>query len=155
MNETEPPNRPALAYTPGPWRLHVGSADWGMPMTHIIYQDGAANIYENVIAEIPSVQPYCMGATKKDLRRSNVQSANARLITAAPALLPAVEACYMLLGTTGHEWPGRNTLEGQALLSALRDAICKATGREAQDVQDDYCNRIAKTAPRLREKWSS
>lgn len=67
--------------------------------------------------------------------------ANARLIAAAPELLATVEAAYVLLGSIRTQWDGRHSAEGQGLLCDLRDAICKATGREAQDVQDDYCNR--------------
>lgn len=71
--------------------------------------------------------------------------ANARLIASCPELLAAVEAQYIELADIRNEWPGRNTAEGQQRLSRLRDLICKATGREAQDVQDDYTSRTART----------
>jgi hypothetical protein len=68
-------------------------------------------------------------------------AANARLIAAAPDLLAAVESEYIFLADIHNEWPGRHTPEGQMKLCRLRDLICKATGRESQDVQDDYGNR--------------
>ena len=72
-------------------------------------------------------------------------NANAALIAAAPDLLEASERAYAVLGDVRNQWFGRHSDAGQALLIALREAISKATGREPQDVQDDYCNRaIAK-----------
>lgn len=73
--------------------------------------------------------------------RKSVAKANAHLIHAAPDLLAAVESEYIFLADIHNEWPGRHTPEGQQKLCRLRDLICKATGREAQDVQDDYGNR--------------
>lgn len=59
----------------------------------------------------------------------------------APDLLAAVESEYIFLADIHNEWPGRHSPEGQMKLCRLRDLICKATGRDAQDVQDDYGNR--------------
>lgn len=67
--------------------------------------------------------------------------ANARLIATSPELLAAVEAQYIELADIHNEWKGRATIAGQERLCRLRDLICKATGREPQDVQDDYGNR--------------
>lgn len=69
------------------------------------------------------------------------QEANARLIASAPDLLAAVESEYIFLADIHNEWPGRHSADGQQKLCRLRDLICKATGREAQEVQDDYGNR--------------
>jgi len=56
-------------------------------------------------------------------------------------LLAEVEAQYIELADIHNDWPGRHTMKGQQKLCRLRDLICKATGREARDVQDDYSNR--------------
>ena len=56
-------------------------------------------------------------------------------------LLGIIENAYAVLGAHSNQWRGRHTEEGQHLLSSMRDAIADITGRDAQDVQDDYCNR--------------
>lgn len=53
-----------------------------------------------------------------------------------------IESEYEELSDITNEWPGRNTAQGQAKLCRLRDLISKATGREAEEVQDDYCSRV-------------
>src|ERR1044071_2002478 len=63
--------------------------------------------------------------------------ANARLIAAAPELLTVAQIAYTILAAIRHQRPGRHTAQGQGALCALRDAIVKATGRDAQDVQDE------------------
>lgn len=68
---------------------------------------------------------------------------DARLIAAAPMQFELVERVYVLLADVRNQWQGRHTAAGQRLLSDLRDSICSVTGREAQDVQDDYGNRAA------------
>lgn len=52
-----------------------------------------------------------------------------------------IEDAYAVLGAPTNQWRGRHTVEGQRLLSNMRDAIADITGRDPQDVQDDYCNR--------------
>jgi hypothetical protein len=111
------------AHTPGPWKLFVGHADWGMPMSHTIFPEGAADDYGNVIAEIPSVQPYCMGAKQKDIKRARVQAANANLIAAAPDLLAALEE----LAEAGAEAWG----EQRPCVRIAMEAIKRATGAES------------------------
>lgn len=59
------------------------------------------------------------------------------------ALLPAVQIAYTILADIRHQWNGRHTVEGQGALCAMRDAICAATGRDAEEVQDDYTNARA------------
>ena len=66
-----------------------------------------------------------------------------RLKAVNAELLEAVEQSYVILGGISNQWTGRHTIHGQSVLVNLRDAICAATGREAQEVQDDYCNRAA------------
>jgi hypothetical protein len=56
-------------------------------------------------------------------------------------MLAYIEAEYIELADIRNEWKGRSTIAGQQRLCRLRDLICKATGRDSQDVQDDYGNR--------------
>lgn len=66
-----------------------------------------------------------------------------RLIVHHKMLLDEVEREYTELADIHNNWPGRDTMAGQAKLCRLRDLIAKATGRDPQDVQDDYGTRIA------------
>lgn len=59
-----------------------------------------------------------------------------RKLASHDALVKACAHAYVLLADIDHEWRGRNTLAGQALLCELRDAIVAATGRDQQEVQD-------------------
>lgn len=72
------------------------------------------------------------------------------LIDAAPALLAEIEREYIELADVHNNWPGRDTLAGQEKLSRMRDLIAKATGRSAQEVQDDYGTRAAKAGAQMR-----
>ena len=78
-------------HTPGPWECQIGHSDWGMPCSHIIVRKGeTGNDMDTWIAELLSVTPYCMGASRKDKARAGSQLANAHLIAAAPTLLEAL-----------------------------------------------------------------
>ncbi len=99
-------------HTPGPWK--VGHGSWT--------EAGTAQYSLDGITEL--------------------SAADARLISAAPDLLAIAERAYIKFGDFTADWPGRNTGAGQALLGDLRNAIAKATGREAEAVQDDYCIRV-------------
>ena len=75
------------AHTPGPWECQVGHSDWGLPTAHIIVREGdTGNDMDTWIAEVPSVTPYCAGASHRDKTRASTQLANARLIASAPTL---------------------------------------------------------------------
>jgi len=56
-------------------------------------------------------------------------------------MLPIVEHVYETLGDVTNHYPERHSSHGQALLVALLEFIARETGRNEQDVQDDYCNR--------------
>jgi len=61
--------------------------------------------------------------------------ADARLIAAAPDGLLAAEIAYRALLTVPHvEWRVRH----QPVYCELRDFIAKATGRDSQEVQDEF-----------------
>lgn len=104
--------------------LHRGAADWGLPMTHIITRQGARPYERNtIIAEIPSVQPYCMGADPADYEHAETQLAYATLFTAAPKLLDALESMIRVFYTE----PG--TLQDkQAEYMNARRAVALAYG---------------------------
>ncbi len=79
------------AFTAGLWECQVGHSDWGMPCAHIIVRKGeTGNDCDTWIAEVPSVTPYCMGASSKDKRRAATQLANARLMAASPDMFEVV-----------------------------------------------------------------
>jgi hypothetical protein len=61
-------------------------------------------------------------------------------------LVEALGRAYTKFGDFRMEWAGRHTMEGQSLLSAMRDALALAERREDRDVQDDYCTRAALTS---------
>lgn len=102
-------------HTPGPWNVH----DFDF---RVVEAD------KKVIADLRTYNP-----------------SDAALVAAAPDLFDAAETAYIILGDIFNEWKGRNTADGQHALCMLRDAIAKATGRELEDVQNDYCNRIGAT----------
>lgn len=60
---------------------------------------------------------------------------DARLIAAAPDMLTVLSATYLALLRHPHDaW----RIENQGTLSDLRNVIATATGRDEQDVQDDF-----------------
>jgi hypothetical protein len=105
-------------HTPGPWECQIGHSDWGMPTAHIILREGdTGNDSDAWIAEIPSVTPYCMGASRKDKDRAAAQAANARLIAAAPdhALI-----CWAMCIAAGRWEPFGDGLKGEFCINGLR-----------------------------------
>lgn len=58
---------------------------------------------------------------------------------ATPAEIQCLEQAYMALLRLPHS---SVRLRSQHLLCKLRDAICDATGRKDQDVQEDYEARV-------------
>ena len=110
-----------------PLVLHRGAADWGLPMTHIITRPGADpydRLANAAIAEIPSIQPYCMGASPADIAYADTQLAYATLFTAAPALLDALEGMIRVFYTE----PG-TLQEKQAEYMNARKAVATALGQ--------------------------
>ena len=73
-------------FTPGHWKVDISRGDWGMPITRLVYVGDAHLDKDNQIACIDSNQPYCAGASKKDIQQYVKEKANARLIAAAPDL---------------------------------------------------------------------
>jgi len=72
--------------TGGEWVLERGFSDWGLPCLHTVVSGG------EVIAEIPSVTPYCIGARKSDIETAKAQLANARALAQVHAMLELVAA---------------------------------------------------------------
>jgi len=121
------------AFTQGTW---MASGPTGQTM------QGYSQPWAVVVQEKATLVCGCFGDTSGGIEAAE---ANAKLIAAAPELLAALETAYETLGANNHHWVGRNTSLGQELLSAMCYAISQATGRDAQDVQDDYCNRYLLT----------
>lgn len=119
----------AAQHTAGPWTLDLSGA-------------GSWAVYVEPTGDFDS---HLTIARRGELNHRTAESeANARLIAAAPELLAEIEREYTELADFRNDWPGRDTPAGQAKLIRLRNLICKATGREQRDVQDDYGTRAAK-----------
>jgi len=107
-------------HTPGPWLAFRGSAFWEV----IPQRKGGERKPPYQIADTCSSDP---GNPDKGL-----QEANARLISAAPELLEAIEAAIasgMVPGESITGGPGTKTQQGKAA-AMLRAAIAKAKGLE-------------------------
>lgn len=104
------------AHTPGPW--HVA-----------YYGDSERQIVKRGSLSLAELLAWSSGPESK----AQVE-ANARLIAAAPELLAALEKSYALLADIRHNWVGRETYAGQALLCSMRDTIAKATDRDPCEV---------------------
>lgn len=77
--------------TKGPWVNHVGHSDWGLECEHVIAREGVDQYaWDESVCQVPSVTPYCIGASKKDKDRASSQFANAKRI----ARLPELELAY-------------------------------------------------------------
>lgn len=139
-------------HTPGPWSIHEmnrdqepflvtpeNGADSWMAMSRYVGKG------EKLICDVAMMTGEGGGYPRVDNFGECI--ANARLISAAPEGLDAAILAYEILADIRHQWKGRETPEGQIALVSLRDFIAKATGREAQDVQDEFTNlRISKAA---------
>lgn len=55
-----------------PWRVDYGCGDWGMPITHTIYDSN-----NMVVCEIYSAQPYCMGASPETIAKYKLDKEHA------------------------------------------------------------------------------
>ena len=119
-----------MTHTPGPWSI-VG--DGSNEQLTLIVKPG-----DGIVSHIARLHPIWLA----DEHGGDV-FANARLIAAAPPLLTAAQIAYTILADIRHHWEGRHTIEGQGALIALRDSIAQATGRDPQDVQDEFTNAKA------------
>ena len=114
-------------WTPGPWRIYTPDDYEGpdsLPGLGIESESGEAVVW---YAELPD--------------QGLANDRDTSLIAAAPELFAEVEREYIELANPRNDWDGRHTPEGQKKLCRLRDLIAKATGRDSEDVQDDYGNR--------------
>ena len=101
----------------------------GYSQPFAIAQEGKPNLIAGVFGDVAGGE--------------SVAAANARLLASAPDLFAALEAAYERFGDYRSDWRGRISIEGQSLLSKMRDALVMATGRDPQSVQDDYGTRLA------------
>ena len=115
-------------FTPGPWQLHRGFSDWGMPCQHDVFVGEDENPEQ--IAAIPSVTPYCLGASGKDRDLASRHWADARLIAAAPEIYEALRMALEVLHTApmvGGAYHARRITEAT---KAAEAAIAKADGAQ-------------------------
>lgn len=104
------------------WTLRYGSADWGLRGAHEIL-DG-----EEVIAIVEFNQPYCMGASRKDIEAYGKQKERAQMMSAAKELYAALDE---LVAQVRGECPSLLSEDsgGDAELSMEIDAaLAKARG---------------------------
>lgn len=117
-----------MKHTPGPWRIETHNISKSiLGKKHLITD-------QRGIPVIAVIYAYDDNKTITPLE----QEANARVIAAAPDGLHAAELAYLHLLKIPHD---RLRLKGQVTLCALRDFIAKATGREEEDVQNEYESR--------------
>lgn len=116
----------------------------------LIPQSGAGPMVAHEYDTGKQMNPTALRLVCHMLQRGNSleqDKANADLIVRAvnshADLLAALQDSYAVLADIKNNWPNRHTQEGQALLCKMRDALCLATGRDAQDVQDEYTNKLA------------
>lgn len=111
-----------MNHTPGPWKLHRGFSDWGLPCQHDIYVGELGGKDEDQIAGVVSITPYCMGAKAKDRELAQRRYTDAVLIAAAPELLAALKSILDRRndGTPEETWAEWDT---------VTDAIAKAEGK--------------------------
>ena len=111
-------------HTPGPWSAYRGAADWGMPGMDEIMAGGEP------IAAVYFNQPYCIGASRKEIAERAQAWANAKLIEAAPDLLAALEAaidCGMVPTSSAKEGGASAAARQVHVADQIRAAIAKAT----------------------------
>lgn len=99
-------------FTPGPWRTHNQSGDWGLGGAHSIHV-ADANPYEwdQCIAHVEYQTPYCLGEKPSVIDASRTAARNALLIAAAPDMHAAIIALCDALDElraaelAGSSWP--------------------------------------------------
>ena len=121
-------------FTPGPWNALIGSGDWGMPITHIVYIDNHPFDGNGEICLVNSIRPYCVGAKENDKRKYIEQKANATLIAAAPDLYEALLRLFEDVTEVCHpdsEWSLFGRLDREMIIPSIRvaeEALAKARG---------------------------
>lgn len=73
------------------WHLIRGMADWGISMEHQICKCKNPKDERDIVAYVPSMQPYCMGASVADKEYARDQAQNALLISEAPTMKAKIE----------------------------------------------------------------
>ena len=127
MSETSKP-------TPGPWYADKAGAIWRRHPSEL-YENGGGVAGDKPLAVVQK-------GWHETCEQGYPVESNARLIAAAPELLGEIESTYEWLADIHHNWPGRHSPVGQMRLIRLRNLISKATGRDEQDVQDDFGMRV-------------
>lgn len=76
-------------------------------------------------------------AVKELIAQANTLSRFTTLATLASADdTNLLQRAYNVLADFRHEWPGRDTIDGQSLLVSLRVRVALGMDRENQDIQD-------------------
>lgn len=116
-------------HTPGPWEMR-GKSEWGDHFNVIGTKLGG----KYKVARVPFVVYDVSGEKVIDVKDIREARANATLIAAALELLHCAIMSYHILRAI----PLTIGIHHDTCKALLRDAIARATGLEAQDVQDNF-----------------
>lgn len=117
-------------FTPGPWKVDIGRGDWGIPITHCVYVGDSYWDRDNQIAELHSIQPYCAGASAKDIQQHVRARANACLIAAAPELYEALEKLEGWFDNDSKEGADKYLKEAKAARAKARGELMSPQEKE-------------------------
>jgi hypothetical protein len=112
------------------WHLIRGMADWGLSMEHQICKCENPKDERDIVAYVPSIQPYCIGASMADKEYAREQANNAVLISEAPALKARVAELEVELKDSNLSLQSQQVEIGQlkAKVTDLELTIIRALG---------------------------
>lgn len=58
------------------------------------------------------------------------------MVDTSKSALDTLQKSYRYFSDIHRDWTGRHTMEGQTMLSLMRDTIAELTGKSAREVQD-------------------
>lgn len=114
-------------FTPGPWDRGLYDDTGGYDC-----MTGGIKVGPAKLDGITYGQEHCAPISPEQLA---TMEADALLIAAAPDGYNAAELAYLVMLQMPHD---ALRIKSQVVLCALRDFLAAATGRESEDVQDEY-----------------
>ncbi|EZP51437.1 hypothetical protein [Delftia sp. RIT313] len=147
----------AINSRPGPW---LSEGNWTYTLQHAGWRRGEEQFENRLFAQVQPGRNSSL-AEANPIASLFAEAGNVfhetgltprQLVEQRDALLAEIEREYTELSDFQNEWHGRNTEAGQAKLCRLRALIAKTTGRDEQDVQDDYGTRTRRAALQQKER---
>lgn len=119
-----------VSHTPGPWYM-VSHPDPSCAAISISenkhdFAGGIATVYMNTAANAALI----VQAPALTAELAKLREAHGRVVD-------ALGLAYSAMADIHHQWPGRHTADGQALLCRMLDALCHANGTEHEATQDE------------------